>query len=64
MAGTGKTYTAFKLSTDFGRAEQEKILFLADRTALIDQTARGDFRHFKDAMTIIKHKIDTTYNVC
>ncbi len=37
---------------------------MADRTSLIDQTARGDFRHFKDAMTIIKHKqIDTAYNV-
>lgn len=37
---------------------------MADRIALIDQTARGDFRHFKDAMTIIKHKkIDTAYNV-
>ena len=31
---------------------------------MIDQTARGDFRHFKDAMTIIKHKkIDKAYNI-
>jgi type I restriction enzyme R subunit len=43
---------------------KKRILFLADRTALVDQTARGDFRHFKDAMTIIKNKkIDTAYNI-
>jgi type I restriction enzyme R subunit len=31
---------------------------------LIDQTVRGDFRHFKEAMTVIKHKqIDTAYNI-
>jgi type I restriction enzyme R subunit len=31
---------------------------------LIDQTVRGDFRHFKEAVTVIKNKqIDTAYNV-
>ena len=63
--GTGKTYTAFQFIYRLWKSGAKKrILFLADRTALIDQTARGDFRHFKDAMTIIKHKkIDTAYNV-
>jgi type I restriction enzyme R subunit len=63
--GTGKTYTAFQIIYRLWKSEAKKrILFLADRTSLIDQTARGDFRHFKDAMTIIKHKqIDTAYNV-
>ena len=63
--GTGKTYTAFQIIYRLWKAKVKKrILFLADRTALIDQTARGDFRHFKDAMTIIKHKqIDTAYNI-
>lgn len=63
--GTGKTYTAFQIIYRLWKSGTKKrILFLADRTALIDQTARGDFRHFKDAMTIIKHKkIDTAYNV-
>lgn len=63
--GTGKTYTAFQFIYRLWKSGVKKrILFLADRTALIDQTARGDFRHFKDAMTIIKHKkIDTAYNV-
>lgn len=43
---------------------KKRILFLADRTALIDQTVRGDFRPFKEAMTVIKHKqIDTAYNI-
>jgi type I restriction enzyme R subunit len=33
------------------------ILFLADRTALIDQTRRGDFRHFRDKMTVVKKRV-------
>jgi len=63
--GTGKTYTAFQIIYRLWKSNAKKrILFLADRTALIDQTARGDFRHFKDALTIIKKKkIDTAYNV-
>jgi len=63
--GTGKTYTAFQIIYRLWKSGAKKrILFLADRTALIDQTARGDFRHFKDAMTVIKHKqIDTAYNI-
>ncbi len=63
--GTGKTYTAFQIIYRLWKSGLKKrILFLADRTALIDQTARGDFRHFKDAMTVIKNKqIDTAYNI-
>jgi type I restriction enzyme R subunit len=63
--GTGKTYTAFQIIYRLWKSGAKKrILFLADRTALIDQTARGDFRHFKDALTIIKKKqIDTAYNI-
>lgn len=63
--GTGKTYAAFQIIYRLWKSGiKKRILFLADRTALIDQTARGDFRHFKDAMTIIKHKnIDTAYNI-
>jgi len=63
--GTGKTYTAFQIIYRLWKSGAKKrILFLADRTALIDQTARGDFRHFKEAMTTIKHKqVDTAYNI-
>lgn len=58
--GTGKTYTAFQIIHRLWKAGAKKrILFLADRNALIDQTRRSDFRHFKDKMTVIKHrKID------
>jgi type I restriction enzyme R subunit len=63
--GTGKTYTAFQIIYRLWKSGLKKrILFLADRTALIDQTVRGDFRHFRQAMTVIKHKqIDTAYNI-
>lgn len=63
--GTGKTYTAFQIIYRLWKSGLKKrILFLADRTALIDQTVRGDFRHFKQAMTVIKHKqIDTAFHI-
>ena len=63
--GTGKTYTAFQIIYRLWKSGSKKrILFLADRTSLVDQTVRGDFRHFKEAMTVIKHKqIDTAYNI-
>ena len=63
--GTGKTYTAFQFIYRLWKSGLKKrILFLADRTALIDQTVRGDFRHFKEAMTVIKHKeMDPAYNI-
>ena len=63
--GTGKTYTAFQIIYRLWKSgTRKRILFLADRIALIDQTARGDFRHFKDAMTIVKNKnIDKAYNI-
>lgn len=56
--GTGKTYTSFQIIHRLWKCRAKKrILFLADRTALIDQTRRGDFKHFKDKMTIIKKKV-------
>ena len=63
--GTGKTYTSFQIIHRLWKSNTKKrILFLADRNALIDQTKRGDFRHFKDKMTVIKHKnIDKSYEI-
>ena len=63
--GTGKTYTAFQIIYRLWKSGVKKrVLLLADRTALIDQTARGDFRPFKEAMTVVRHKnIDTAYNI-
>ena len=63
--GTGKTYTAFQIIHRLWKSNTKKrILFLADRNVLIDQTRRGDFRHFKDKMTVIKQKkIDKSYEI-
>jgi type I restriction enzyme, R subunit len=56
--GTGKTYTAFQIIYRLWKGGTKKrILFLADRNALIDQTKRGDFKHFKDRMTVIRKKV-------
>ena len=63
--GTGKTYTAFQIIYRLWKSGTKKrVLFLADRNALIDQTKRGDFKHFKDKMTVIRHKnIDKAYEI-
>ncbi len=63
--GTGKTYAAFQIIHRLWKSRTKKrILFLADRNALIDQTRRGDFRHFKDKMTVIRKKqIDKSYEI-
>ncbi|WP_420151698.1 EcoAI/FtnUII family type I restriction enzme subunit R [Spirosoma sp.] len=56
--GTGKTYTAFQIIYRLWKSGfKKRILFLADRTALIDQTRRGDFKHFRDKMTVIRKKL-------
>ncbi|MDH4262207.1 MAG: DEAD/DEAH box helicase family protein [Spirochaetia bacterium] len=56
--GTGKTYTAFQIIYRLWKGGiKKRILFLADRNALIDQAKRGDFKHFKDRMTVIRKKI-------
>ncbi|NOT12982.1 MAG: DEAD/DEAH box helicase family protein [Methylococcaceae bacterium] len=49
--GTGKTYTAFQIIWRLWKSGQKKrILFLADRNVLIDQTMVNDFRPFGAAM--------------
>lgn len=55
--GTGKTYTAFQIIWRLWKSKQKKrILFLADRNALIDQTIQGDFKPFGAAMTKISNR--------
>ena len=63
--GTGKTYTAFQIIHRLWKSGTKKrILFLADRNALIDQTKRGDFKHFKDKMTVVKQRmVDKSYEI-
>ena len=49
--GTGKTYTAFQIIWRLWKAGRKKrILFLADRNILVDQTMVNDFRPFGGAM--------------
>jgi type I restriction enzyme R subunit len=49
--GTGKTYTAFQIIWRLWKSKRKKrILFLADRNILVDQTMVNDFRPFGAAM--------------
>jgi len=63
--GTGKTYTAFQIIWRLWKSRQKKrILFLADRNILVDQTKNNDFKPFGQAMTkIAKRQIDTSYEI-
>ncbi|MGD9487785.1 MAG: EcoAI/FtnUII family type I restriction enzme subunit R [Calditrichaceae bacterium] len=63
--GTGKTYAAFQIIYRLWKSGTAKrILFLADRNALINQTKRGDFKHFKERMTVIRKKqIDKAFEI-
>ena len=68
--GTGKTYTAFQIIHRLHKCgAKKKILYLADRNILIDQTMVQDFKPFKKFMTKItsvgegEDKIDTSYEV-
>jgi type I restriction enzyme R subunit len=55
--GTGKTYTAFQIIWRLWKAGHKKrILFLADRNILIDQTMVNDFRPFGSAMAKLSTK--------
>lgn len=63
--GTGKTYTAFQIIWRLWKAGSAKrILFLADRNILVDQTKTNDFKPFGKAMTkITNRKIDKSYEI-
>lgn len=63
--GTGKTYTAFQIIWRLWKSGQKKrILFLADRNILVDQTRSNDFKPFGPAMTKIKNRqIDKSFEV-
>ncbi|PHQ27791.1 EcoAI/FtnUII family type I restriction enzme subunit R [Leeuwenhoekiella nanhaiensis] len=64
--GTGKTYTAFNIIWRLWKGQiKKRILFLADRNALLTQTKNGDFSPFgSEIMHIIKNrKIDKSYQI-
>lgn len=63
--GTGKTYTAFQIIWRLWKSRRKKkILFLADRNILVDQTMQNDFKPFKNVMTKVeKRKMDSSYEI-
>jgi len=63
--GTGKTYTAFQIIWRLWKAKVKKrILFLADRNILVDQTRINDFQPFGQSMTKIGgRQIDPAYEI-
>ena len=63
--GVGKTYVAFNIIYRLWKSKRKKkILFLADRNILVDQTMSNDFQPFNGVMTKIENRtIDTSYEI-
>lgn len=63
--GTGKTFTAFQIIWRLWKSKTKKrILFLADRNILVDQTMTNDFKPFGSAMTkISKRQANKSYEI-
>ena len=63
--GTGKTFIAFQIIWRLWKSKAKKrILFLADRNILVDQTMVNDFKPFGSAMTKIqKRQVDKSYEI-
>lgn len=63
--GTGKTYTAFQIIYRLWKAGiKKRILFLADRNILVDQTMINDFKPFEKVMTKVENRVlDSAYEV-
>lgn len=63
--GTGKTFMAFQIIYRLWKAGlKKKVLFLADRNVLVDQTMTGDFKPFGGKMTKVTNKnLDSAYEI-
>lgn len=63
--GTGKTYTAFQIIWRLWKAKAKKrILFLADRNILVDQTMQQDFAPFGEVMhKVTNREVKKNYEV-
>lgn len=63
--GTGKTYTAFQIIHRLKSSGLvNKVLYLADRNILIDQTITNDFKPFEKVITKIEdRKLDSSYEI-
>ena len=63
--GTGKTFTAFQIIHRLYKSgSKKKILYLADRNILIDQTMQNDFKPFQKVMTKVENRnMDSSYEI-
>ncbi|MCK4669809.1 MAG: DEAD/DEAH box helicase family protein [Nanoarchaeota archaeon] len=63
--GTGKTYVASQIIYKLWKSKTKKrILFLADRNILIDQTINNDFKIFRGAITKVRNRnVDKSYEI-
>lgn len=63
--GTGKTFTAFQIIHRLHKSgRMKKVLYLADRNVLIDQTMQNDFKPFQKVMTKVEHRnMDSSYEI-
>lgn len=63
--GTGKTFTAFQIIHRLTKSGlKRRVLYLADRNVLIDQTMAQDFKPFKKVMTKIQKKnMDSSFEI-
>lgn len=63
--GTGKTFTAFQIVWRLLKSGlKKKILYLADRNILVDQTILNDFKPLAKVVTKVeKRKLDSSYEV-
>lgn len=63
--GTGKTYTAFQIVHRLkATGLKRKVLYLADRNMLIDQTMTQDFSPFTKVMTKVENRnMDSSFEI-
>ncbi len=63
--GTGKTFMTFQIIYRLWKSGlKKKILFLADRNVLVDQTMTGDFKPFSGKMTKVQNRnLDSSYEI-
>lgn len=63
--GTGKTFTAFQIVHRLLETRKvQRVLYLADRNVLIDQTMVRDFKPFSKIMTKIQNRaMDSSYQI-
>lgn len=63
--GTGKTFTAFQIVWKLRKNKKvNRVLYLADRNILIDQTMQQDFRPLEKIMTKVQdRRLDSAYEI-